>query len=146
MALLFIPLTTITNDPIPKEEMGNATSIFNLMRNIGASIGIASVTTIITRHQQIHTNELGQHINPFSAQSQQTLEGMKQVLMSRGADALTAQKQAYAALFGMVQQQAAMMSFNDAFLIMSIMFLAVSPLVLLMKRPTHAADASAAMH
>src|SRR5712671_5504000 len=56
MGLLFVPLTTITNDPIPKEEIGNATSLFNLMRNIGASIGIASVTTILSRNQQKHIN------------------------------------------------------------------------------------------
>src|SRR5437660_760219 len=52
MGLLFVPLTTITNGLIPKEQMGNATSLFNLMRNIGASIGIASVTTISARHSQ----------------------------------------------------------------------------------------------
>ena len=47
MSLLFVPLTTVTMDPIPREQMGNATSLFNLMRNIGGSIGIASVTTIV---------------------------------------------------------------------------------------------------
>ena len=58
MGLLFVPLTTITNGLIPKEQMGNATSLFNLMRNIGASIGIASVTTISSRHAQMHINDL----------------------------------------------------------------------------------------
>src|SRR5205807_10294374 len=52
MGLLFVPLTTITNGSIPKHEMGNATSLFNLMRNIGASIGIASVTTLVPRNMQ----------------------------------------------------------------------------------------------
>src|SRR5712672_4423618 len=49
LGLLFVPLTTITNGSVPKHEMGNATSLFNLMRNIGASIGIASVTTVVAR-------------------------------------------------------------------------------------------------
>ncbi len=43
MGFLFVPLTTVTHDPIPKERMGNATSVFNLMRNIGGSLGIAMV-------------------------------------------------------------------------------------------------------
>ena len=62
LALLFVPLTTITMDPIPKEEMGNATSIFNLMRNLGGSVGIAVATTFLERRQQVHTNMLGANV------------------------------------------------------------------------------------
>src|SRR5690349_4805637 len=102
MGLLFVPLTTITNDPIPKEEMGNATSLFNLMRNIGASIGIASVTTIVARHNQAHTNVLGQYINIYNPAAQTMLPSMKQAFMARGMDAATATKQAAAGLFGLV--------------------------------------------
>ena len=47
--MLFVPLTTISMDPIPRERMGNATSLFNLMRNIGGSIGIAVTGTILAR-------------------------------------------------------------------------------------------------
>src|ERR1700743_1089014 len=77
MGLLFVPLTTITNGLIPKEQMGNATSLFNLMRNIGASIGIASVTTISARHAQIHTNTLGQNITPYGQATQTMVQGIK---------------------------------------------------------------------
>src|SRR5204863_428806 len=76
MGLLFVPLTTITNDPVPKEEIGNATSLFNLMRNLGASIGIASVTTILSRHQQTHINILGSHVTPYDPASQSTIQSM----------------------------------------------------------------------
>ena len=54
LAMLFVPLTTATMDPIPREEMGNATSMFNLMRNMGGSIGIATATTYLFRRQQLH--------------------------------------------------------------------------------------------
>src|SRR6266851_2828479 len=64
LALIFVPLTTVTNDPIPKEKLGAATSIFNLMRNIGASIGISVVETLQYRKQQTHINILGSHVNP----------------------------------------------------------------------------------
>src|SRR4051812_10271194 len=76
MGLLFVPLTTITNDPIPKEEIGNATSLFNLMRNIGASIGIASVTTILSRNQQKHINILSSHVTVFDAQAQSMIDAL----------------------------------------------------------------------
>ncbi len=138
MGLLSIPLTTITNDPVPKEEMGNATSLFNLMRNIGASIGIATVTTIVARHQQVHTSVLGEHVNSFSQTTRSLLQSMQAALMARGMDAATAGRQAYAAVFGRVQQQAAIMSFNDVFWLLMLLFLSMLPLVFLMRSPRHA--------
>jgi DHA2 family multidrug resistance protein len=136
MGLIFVPLTTITNDPIPKEEMGNATSLFNLMRNIGASIGIASVVTLTARHNQSHTNDLSRWISQFNAAAQAAFQSLKSGFMAGGMDAATATKQAYAALFGMVQRQAAMMSYLDAFFLLAVMFICCLPLLFLMKKPT----------
>jgi DHA2 family multidrug resistance protein len=145
MGLLFVPLTTITNDSIPKEQMGNATSLFNLMRNIGASIGIASVTTLVARHQQIHLNTLGARVNPYDAQARSMIEAMRRSLMAAGADPITATQQAYASIFGMVQRQATMMAFNDAFRVLMILFLLMLPLILIMKKP-RAQGGPVAMH
>src|SRR3954464_1426282 len=94
MGFLFVPLTTITHDSIQKEQMGNATSIFNLMRNIGASIGIAMVTTIITRKSQSNINVLGPSVNPSNPAAAQTFDAAKGWFMSQGMDAVTASKQA----------------------------------------------------
>jgi len=135
LGLLFVPLTTITNGSVPKHEMGNATSLFNLMRNIGASIGIASVTTVVARNMQKHTNDLGSHVTAYDRNAVALFESIRNGLMSKGMDMVTATKQAYAALFGMVQQQAAMLSYIDAFFLLALMFVAVMPLVLLMKKP-----------
>src|SRR5205823_13308214 len=115
LGLIFVPLTTVTNDPIPRERMGNATSIFNLMRNIGASMGISAVTTLQFRHLQTHINILGAHVTGTNPIAQQTLRGMQQVFMSKGADAVTATHQAQGAVWGIVQRQAAMLSYNDVF-------------------------------
>ncbi len=134
MGLLFVPLTTITNGLIPKEQMGNATSLFNLMRNIGASIGIASVTTISSRHAQAHINTLAATSIPTIRAAQTMMAQMKAAFMARGMDAATATKQAYAGLFGMVQRQAAMMAYIDVFFLLAIMFAACLPLILLMKK------------
>lgn len=146
MGLLFVPLTTITNDPIPKEEMGNATSIFSLMRNIGASVGIASVTTMLARQQQVHTRSLGEHVTAYSPESTLLFARLREGFMQRGADLATATQQAYAALFGMVQQQAAMMAYNDVFKMMAWLALFMLPLILIMRRPRHAQGGAAMMH
>jgi DHA2 family multidrug resistance protein len=137
MGFLFVPLTTATHDPIPKNEMGNATSIFNVMRNIGGSVGIAAVTTMFARQTQTNTNILGSQITPYTPATQQMLEGTRQMFISKGMDAATATRQAYAAIFGMVQQQAAMLSFIRAFRLLGILFLVVTPLILVMRKPKH---------
>jgi len=144
MALLFVPLTTITMDPIPNAEMGNATSIFNLMRNIGGSTGIAVVTTILERRTQMHVNTLGAHVTPYDLGTRLMLQNIQKGLMERGADSVTALRQSYGALFGMVQRQAAMISFNEVFWLLGIIFLAVMPFIFVLKRPTHRPEGMAA--
>jgi len=135
LGLIFVPLTTVSNDSIPRERMGNATSIFNLMRNIGASVGISSVETLQFRHMQTHINYLGQHVTEASLRTQQTLAGMRQTFIGKGVDAATADHRAHAALWGMVQQQAAMLSYNDVFRFLGWMFLVMLPLLFLMEKP-----------
>lgn len=135
MGLLFVPLTTITNGGIPREEMGNATSLFNLMRNMGASIGIAGVTTTVARHSQTHINVLSEHVTPSNPAAASLINSLKNGMMAQGMDAVTAAHQAYAALFGMVERQAAMLSYVDAFRFLSAMFVIVLPLIFIMKKP-----------
>jgi DHA2 family multidrug resistance protein len=137
MALVFVPLTTVTMDQIPKEQMGNATSIFNLMRNIGGSMGIAAATTFLERRQQVQINVLGSHVDAYSPAARQMLSGARAALMARGVDGATATKQAYAAMFGTVQRQAAMLAFNETFHVLALLFLAAMLLLLFMKKPAH---------
>ena len=135
LALLFVPLTTVSMDPIPREKMGNATSLFNLMRNIGGSIGIATTGTMIARNQQRVTATLGENISAYDPTSQNMFLQMRAAFMAAGSDAVTATDRAYAALFGMLQRQAAMVSFVGLFQLLGVVFLLLIPLVLLMKRP-----------
>src|SRR6478672_2563825 len=135
LGLIFVPLTTVTNDPVPRERMGNATSIFNLMRNIGASIGISTVEALQIRRMQAHTNYLVQHVNLGSAEAQQALARLRGGFISKGADPVTAAHRAQVALWGIVQRQAAMLSYNDVFRFLGGMFLIMVPLLLIMKKP-----------
>lgn len=144
LSLLFVPLTTVTMDPIRKENMGNATSIFNLMRNIGGSAGIAAVTTIVARRRQTFTKTLGAHINPYNLGSTMMIERLRDGFIARGADVATATRRAYAAVFGMVERQAAMLSFNSAFWLLAILFIAILPCILIMERPAGGGPGAAA--
>ncbi len=139
LGLMFVPLTTITMDRISREHMGNATSLFNLVRNIGGSAGIAIVETKLANSRQFHTSVIGAHIDAYSVQNQMWLANLKAAFIARGADAATATERAYAAAWGMVQQQAAVLSFLDMFALLGVLFLVMTPLILLMRRPAHAA-------
>src|SRR5271166_6479683 len=76
MGMVFVPLTTVTMSRIPKEQIGNATSINSLMRNIGASLGIASLTTYMSRQQQVHLNDLSVHVSPYNGIAQRMMTNM----------------------------------------------------------------------
>jgi MFS transporter, DHA2 family, multidrug resistance protein len=135
LSAIFVPLTTISMDPIPRERMGNATSLFNLMRNLGGSVGIAVTGTLLARKQQAYINLFGTNVDVYSPAAQRAFESARGGFLAGGADMVTATERAYAALFGMVQQHASMVSFVSLFRLLGGIFLLLLPLILLMKRP-----------
>jgi DHA2 family multidrug resistance protein len=133
--MLFVPLTTITMDPISNESMGNATSIFNLMRNVGGSTGIAASQTLMARGRQTHTNILGTHVTAYNPVTQERLRQLQAALVSRGTDPATATQRAHGVLWMAVQQQASILTFNDIFCLFGIILLILVPLSYAMRRP-----------
>jgi DHA2 family multidrug resistance protein len=105
------------------------------MRNIGGSVGIAVTGTMLARNSQATTSTLGAHVTMYDTASQSMFGQLRAGFMAAGADAVTATNRAYAALFGMVQRQASMVSFVGLFQLLGIMFLALLPLVLIMRKP-----------
>lgn len=145
LSLVFVPLTTVSMDPIPRERMGNATSLFNLMRNLGGSFGIATTAALLYRRQQVHVSMLSGHVDPYSSSATAALDAAKAAFLAGGADPTTAAGQAYAAIIGMVRRQASMVAFVELFRLLAVLFLLLVPLVLLMRRP-HRGAAPVAGH
>ncbi len=135
MGMTFIPLTTLTLSHIPKERMTEATSIYNLLRNLGGSVGIAITTTILSRRAQFHQTRLVEHLSPFDpgyAISHEKLAGFlgRQGLPPAGADGM---------MYRELVRQSTTLAFTDAFLLICILILATIPLVFVMqwsKAPT----------
>jgi DHA2 family multidrug resistance protein len=146
LSAIFVPLTTISMDRIPRERMGNATSLFNLMRNLGGSIGIAVTGSMLSRQQQAYVNILGANVDAYSSTTQAAFEAARNGFLARGADITTATQRAYGALFGSVQQQASMVSFVLVFRLLGVIFLLLLPLILLMKRPRSGGGAAVGAH
>ncbi len=129
MSLVFIPLTTITMDPIPLKSMGYATSIFSLIRNIGSSIGISFVTTELARRSQLHQSRLAESISVYNPTVR---DGLQQL-----GGAVGGTQRALGALYGRVLQEASLMSFLDMFYVLGILFFLVIPVVFVMHKPEH---------
>src|SRR5438477_5402474 len=84
LAFLFIPINVAAFTYVPKEKTNMGTGIINLARNIGASVGIATVTTMLDRRAQFHQSRLMEHVNDFSAAYQKVVAGFTARLISAG--------------------------------------------------------------
>jgi MFS transporter, DHA2 family, multidrug resistance protein len=132
--LVFVPLTTMAMGRLRKEEMGNAAGIYNLMRNIGGSVGIATVTTILVRGSQVHQNYLAANIMAENTPVRETLHGLQTTLSLGGFDSYAAHQKAVGILYGIVQQQAALLAYADNFRLLGYLALLCIPLALFFHR------------
>jgi DHA2 family multidrug resistance protein len=140
LAMIFVPLTTVTLASISREEMGNATGLFSLLRNIGGSVGIAVAATLLTRYEQFYQTSLSAHVNPYNPAWQTRFESVKQALIAKGINATQADTSALGMMYGVVRRQAGALAFNRIFFIIGLAFLIIIPLLFLLKRPSHAAE------
>ena len=135
MSCVFVPLTTLTMEPIPREATGYATSLYSVMRNIGSSVGISFVTTFLARREQFHQAMLVAHATPYDQPFRSFLGSAEWLMTQGGTDPSTAARQGLATIYQTIQQQASVLSFVEAFKIMGFSFLACISLVLIMKKP-----------
>jgi DHA2 family multidrug resistance protein len=118
MGFVFVPLTTMSMATLPQEEIGNASGVYNLMRNTGGSIGIAIMTTLLARNSQIHQSNLMANINEYSIAFQQSFQQIYQGFLA-STDPVTAKQMAYQTIYGMVARQAAVLAYIDDFWILT---------------------------
>jgi DHA2 family multidrug resistance protein len=133
-AFLFVPIATAAFARIPKERTNYATGLFNLARNIGGSSGIATVTTLLARRSQFHQSVLVSHLTPYDLPYREALTHATALVQSRGSSGPDAAMQAQGLLYGNLLRESSMLAFSDAFWLMAVLFLAVVPLMFLMKR------------
>ncbi|HEV2332563.1 MAG TPA: EmrB/QacA family drug resistance transporter, partial [Gammaproteobacteria bacterium] len=139
---LFIPINVAAYVGIPREKTNMATALVNLSRNLGGSVGISLVQTVFARRIQYHQSVLTESVTGASAKTQALLDSLTAHFQSLPGHAVDAAREAQAALYGIVEQQALMLSFIDTFKLMALVFLGVIPIVLLMnRRATPGADA-----
>jgi DHA2 family multidrug resistance protein len=142
-SFLFVPLTTTALAGIPKHLMPDATGLNSLLRQVGASVGLAVFATMLDSYSKHARGALIAHVDPTRAEVQQRIAAIEAGMRSRGMDAISAHAAALRSLAGNVMRQASTLAFEKTFLLAGILFLAVLPLLLFLKTANAPTAASA---
>jgi DHA2 family multidrug resistance protein len=137
ISFIFVPLTTTAMSQLRQREIGSATGLYNLMLNLGGSVGIATVTTLIARGAQAHQALMVEHLTPTDPAFTQRLHAA-QAALARHGDPVSAMHQAYALIYGALNQEAHLWAFVDTFRIFTLLVLSCIPLIFLFKHVHHA--------
>ena len=142
LSFMFVPLATITVDPIPQEEMGYATSLIALARNLGAGIGISVFTAFEVRREQFHQMRLAASAAQEQGLPANLLAELKGYLRQQGANSGGATHGALALFYRRLLQHASALSYLDGFRVMAVLLFAAIPIVWIMKKPTFTSRAA----
>ena len=134
MGFIFVPLQALALATIRTERLANATAAYNVVRNIGGSVGVAVVTTILARRSQVHQATLIGHLHAWNPAMADRLQDWTDHFVSQGADSFTASRRAMAMLYREAQMQAQVLSYGDDFWLLLLCSLAVLALVPFMRR------------
>ena len=141
--LIFIALSTMAFSTLRREQMGGATGIYNLMRNLGGSVGISMAATLLTRRAQVHQNVLVARMTPYDPAYQQRLEAIRRSLTPKVGPTVAAQ-QALGILYKTVVAQATLLAFVDNFRLITVLAVCSMPLAMLLRRARGRPPASGA--
>jgi DHA2 family multidrug resistance protein len=146
LGLVFIPIQTVAFAGLQGAQIAQGSALYNLMRQLGGSFGIAVLTTYITNMTQYHRADIVSSLYSGNQVYQERLSGAAGALMANGYSATAAQAGALHILNGTVQAQASVMAYNNAFILLGITFLVAMPAVLLLRKPRRGAAPPAEAH
>ncbi|MBK7951467.1 MAG: DHA2 family efflux MFS transporter permease subunit [Deltaproteobacteria bacterium] len=132
--MLFVPLSAATLRSLPPTEVAKGAGLYNLFRQLGGSFGIATLASILDRRSDLHEAELARHLSPVDSGTVAGLERLIDGFTDRGLDPEAAALAARHALDRMLEAQAMMEAFYDAFAFIAVLFLVLFPLAILMPR------------
>jgi DHA2 family multidrug resistance protein len=138
LAFIFIPISTLNYIGVPREKNNQISSFSNFARNLGGSLGTALLTTYLARSSQVYQQSLAAHVQPGGRVCTDYLAQTQAGLMRLGQGASTAAQLAYGRAYREMTRQASMLSYKNAFFILSMTILCLSPLPFIMRRPPKA--------
>ncbi|NVD73574.1 DHA2 family efflux MFS transporter permease subunit [Duganella sp. BJB488] len=117
---VMLTLSNFAMNGISPKDMPSASSLINMTRNLGGSIGIALLATALTSREHFHSQRLGESVTGFAAATQERLAALTQSFMSKGFDATSASDMALKAVDGIVRREAYVMAYNDGFFLVAM--------------------------
>jgi DHA2 family multidrug resistance protein len=133
LSLLFVPITMLALQDVPPEEMGQATGLNNMMRQLGGSLGIAIITTIISSRLSMHRAHLIEYISPYSPHFNERFNSAVQGLIARGYSFAEAKRLALQSINGAVVKQTLLLTYADAFWIGGLIFMIAIPFIFMQR-------------
>lgn len=140
MPLVIVPSATLATGGLEPEQTGSASALFNMLRNLGGSMGIALLATQLDLREKLHSLRLGESVTVFSSAVSERLSGLTQQLVARGSEAVTAGQQALGSLAGLVRREAYVLAYGDCFFVLGAILLSVVAFVWLCKPAKGAAE------
>jgi DHA2 family multidrug resistance protein len=126
---VMLTLSNFALQGIPPKDMPSASSLFNMTRNLGGSVGIALLATSLSQREHFHSARLGEAITSFAPATQERIAAMTQTFISKGYDMAMAADQALKAIDSIVRRESYVMAYNDGFFIVSAILLACVPVL-----------------
>ncbi|MGV4792602.1 DHA2 family efflux MFS transporter permease subunit [Rhizobium sp. F40D2] len=135
-ALVFTPLSAIATSGIEPENAGSASSLFNMMRNLGGAVGIASLQTFLSKREQFHSNILTNSVSVFEEATRDRVARLTAYFMSHGvSDQALAGHKAIVAIALKIRKQANIMAFSDTFFLLGVALVVALLASLLLSKP-----------
>jgi len=141
---LFVPMSTFSVATVKRENMGDAAGLTSLARNLGGSVGISSITALVTRSTQVHQDLMVRHFSRFAAPFRQQLATIQTSLAAESGQA--AHSQAYGVLYQTLQQQAGLWAYVEQFRLLALICLALVPIIFLFRKAKTSPEAAAMAH
>jgi DHA2 family multidrug resistance protein len=134
-SLIFVALSTAALATVPREKLTAASGLYNVVRQVCGSVGIAAAATLVSRGTVLYRSRLSEAVTPANPAATAFLRAAERATASLGGDAATATKRALALLDGYVTHQAAVLAYNHVYQLITLSFLLSLPLVLLLRKP-----------
>jgi DHA2 family multidrug resistance protein len=145
VAAIFVPIMIFSVATVSRQQMGDATGLTNLLRNLGGSVGISLLTNLITRGTQAHQDLMVGHLTPYDTPFRNQLAVLQHYLARQGAGPVAAQHQAYGLMYQLLQQQAGLWAYVDLFRLLVLACAVLVPLMFLFKKGSQPLPKGAAM-
>ncbi len=134
LPFLFIPISTLAFISIPKEKSNKASALYALARNLGGSVGIAIIISYVSRHSQMHQNTLAAHLSPTASNYRHYVGHITRYLTTQGNDMLSATQTALGQVYRGLIEQATLLAYMDAYLLLATIMLILTFIALLMPK------------